>query len=368
MSAAMTRRTFLLGSSGVVLTGAGAVVAGVRQAGAMAAYDAAVASSRAGLAAEWRIEDCIRFATLAANGHNTQPWRFRIGEDRVEIQPDLTRRTPVVDPDDHHLFVSLGCAAENLSLASGAGGRPGELQYTPVGDGQVALVLGGGPAVDLALVDAIPRRQSTRAEYDGSQVSVGELKALAAAAVMPGVELVLVTERAAMDRLRDLVIAGNTAQMGDAAFVRELKTWLRFNPRDALATGDGLFSAASGSPTLPSWLGPRAFDLVFRAPAENDKYARHLRTSAGIAVFVTERDDKEHWVRAGRACQRFALQATALGLKHAFVNQPVEVASLRPQLAALVGTPGRRPDIVMRFGRGAARPYAARRPVTAVLI
>ena len=52
----------------------------------------------------------------------------------------------------------------------------------------------------------------------------------------------------------------------------------------------------------------------------------------------------------GRACQRFALQATALGLRHAFVNQPVEVSRLRPELAAWVGLPGRRPDLVLRFG------------------
>ncbi len=123
-----------------------------------------------------------------------------------------------------------------------------------------------------------------------------------------------------------------------------------------------LFSASSGSPTLPDWLGSRVFDWVFRADAENDKYASHLRTSAGVAVFIAERSDKDHWVRVGRACQRFALQATALGLKHAFVNQPVEVARFRPQLAAQAGMPGRRPDLLMRFGYGPTLPYSARRP------
>ena len=93
-----------------------------------------------------------------------------------------------------------------------------------------------------------------------------------------------------------------------------------------------------------------------------------MRSSSGVAVFVSQRDDRDHWVRAGRACQRFALQATALGLKHAFVNQPVEVASLRPELAALVGMPGRRPDIVMRFGYGPVLPFSARRPVQATLV
>jgi hypothetical protein len=73
-------------------------------------------------------------------------------------------------------------------------------------------------------------------------------------------------------------------------------------------------------------------------------------------------------ILAGRACQRFALQATALGLKHAFINQPVEVASLRPEMATLVGLPGRRPDIVMRFGYGPALPFSARRPVASVIV
>jgi hypothetical protein len=45
------------------------------------------------------------------------------------------------------------------------------------------------------------------------------------------------------------------------------------------------------------------------------------------------------------------------------VNQPVEIARLRPQLASLLGVPGRRPDLVMRFGYAAALPYSLRRSV-----
>ncbi|HLV82586.1 MAG TPA: Tat pathway signal protein, partial [Devosia sp.] len=81
-----------------------------------------------------------------------------------------------------------------------------------------------------------------------------------------------------------------------------------------------------------------------------------------------EREDKAHWIAVGRACQRFALAATASGLKHAFVNQPVEVALLRPELAALIGEGGMRPDIIMRFGYGPTLPFSPRRPVNAVLV
>ena len=364
----MNRRNFLIGGGATVLAGVGAAYFGLRDMGSMAEYNASVGATRAALKQVPEIRDFIRYATLAASGHNTQPWRFRISEGRVEIHPDLSRRTPIVDPDDHHLFVSLGCAAENLALAAGASGRPGDLRFDPANAGSIEFTFGSGSEIDSALFHAIPRRQSTRAIYDGRSVTAADLRVLSAAAVIPGVDLVLTTDRPQMNRVRDLVLSGNSAQLADPAFLRELKSWIRFSPRQAMTTGDGLFAAASGNPALPDWLGPFLFAMVFKADTDNDKYAREIRSSAGLAVFVSEREDKEHWVRAGRACQRFALQATALGMKLAFVNQPVEVANLRPELAALVGLPGRRPDLVMRFGYGPNLPFSARRPVERTIL
>ena len=112
--------------------------------------------------------DLIRYATLAANAHNTQPWRFRADGNRIEILPDFSRRTPAVDPDDHHLFASLGCAAENLAIAAGARGRPSEFAFDRAGEGSVQTWFSEGEARDVALSDAIPVRQSTRADYDGA--------------------------------------------------------------------------------------------------------------------------------------------------------------------------------------------------------
>ena len=362
------RRQFLIGAGTSAITGVGATLFGLRRMGSMDAYADAVATTRAALSQDPAILEFVRYATLAASGHNTQPWRFRVGDKRIEVLPDFSRRTPVVDPDDHHLFASLGCAAENLSLAAGARGRPGDLSFNEANDGSVVFTFGAGPREDAALFDAIPKRQSTRADFDGRRVRAADLKALASASTVPGIDLVLITDRPQLDRVRDLVIAGNNAQLADAAFVRELRAWLRFSPREAIDKGDGLFSASSGNPTLPAWLGPHVFDWVFKANTESKKYAGHLRSSAGVAVFVSERDDKDHWVRAGRACQRFALQATAVGLKHAFINQPVEVAGLRPELVSLIGMPGRRPDVVVRFGYGPTLPYSARRQVESTLV
>lgn len=74
-------------------------------------------------------------------------------------------------------------------------------------------------------------------------------------------------------------------QMADPAFMRELTSWLRFSPRHAMGAGDGLFSVASGSPALPEWIGPRAFEMMVSAESENDRYASQLRSSSGVAAF-----------------------------------------------------------------------------------
>jgi hypothetical protein len=135
-----------------------------------------------------------------------------------------------------------------------------------------------------------------------------------------GVRVVLLTERPAMEKVLEYVVAGNTLQMNDPAFVEELKAWIRFGTSEAQRTGDGLFAGTTGNPAMPRWLGSRAMGLFFTPKSENQRYARQIRNSAGIAVFTADVNDKAHWVEAGRCYERFALTATALGIRNAFVN------------------------------------------------
>lgn len=310
--------------------------------------------------------ELVRYATLAPSSHNTQCWKFTLEPDAITLRPDFARRCPVVDPDDHHLYVSLGCAAENLIQAARAFGLAGEAQYDASRDA-LRIALAPTQAQASPLFDAIPARQSTRGLYDGQPLAADELKLLEQAASSPQVRLLLLTARPAVETVLDFVVQGNSAQMADPAFVAELKHWLRFNETEAMQQGDGLFSRSSGNPSVPGWLARPLFDFVFRAEAENDKYAKQLRSSAGVAVFVAAQADKAHWIATGRAFERFALQATALGVRSAHLNMPVEVAALRPGFASALGLGGQRPDLVVRFGRGPALPPSLRRPLQQVL-
>jgi hypothetical protein len=346
-------------------------IASCTSSGSEAPYESAVKQTwrlgpLRGLEGQALSTELVRYATLAPSSHNTQCWKFALERDAITILPDLLRRCTAVDPDDHHLFVSLGCAAENLIQAARALGLRGEALFDEARS-VVRVVLSPATAEVTELFNAIPARQSTRAEYDGKPVATAELKRLESAAASEHVRLLLLTERPALDQVLDFVVQGNTAQMNDRAFVEELRAWIRFNGPDAARLGDGLFSKSSGNPEVPAWLGGLMFGFLFTPKAENEKYTQHLRSSAGVAVFAGAKEDKAHWVEVGRSYERFALQATALGIRTAHVNMPVEVAALRPKFAESIGLGRTRPDLVIRFGRGPTLPPSLRRPVQAVL-
>ena len=310
--------------------------------------------------------ELVRYATLAASSHNTQCWKFKLEEGLISILPDWERRTPAVDPDDHHLYVSLGCATENLVQAAQANGQQGLVDS--VADGSIQIHLEPTQAIALPLFQAIPQRQSTRTNYDGQPLKNDELRQLEQVAIGDGVKLLLLTGKPMMEQVLECVIEGSNAQINDPEFMQELKSWIRFNGQEAVRQGDGLFARCTGNPTAPHWLGSLLFDRLLTPKAEAQKYTRQIRSSAGIAIFVSDRNTPSHWIAAGRAYQRFALQATALGIRTAFLNQPVEVTPLRSQFANHFNLSQCRPDLVVRFGRGPQMPRSLRRPVAAVLI
>jgi hypothetical protein len=180
--------------------------------------------------------ELVRYATLAPSSHNSQCWKFRLTQNVIAILPDLGRRCPVVDPDEHHLFVSLGCATENLLLAARANGLNAMATIETAPKDVIQVHLESSKAVRPPLFEAIPKRQSTRTEYDGRPLGNEELKLLELAGTGNGVHVLLLIGKQAMEKVLEYVIQGNTAQINNPAFVQELKSWIRFSDAEAVRT------------------------------------------------------------------------------------------------------------------------------------
>jgi hypothetical protein len=118
---------------------------------------------------------------------------------------DRSRRCPAEDPDDHHVFVSLGCATENLAHAALAHGLRAETYFDVAGE-TIRVALVPTRAEVSPLFNAIPARQCTRGDYDSKRLSTGELGLLERAGTSDSVRMLLIAERPAVERVLDFVV------------------------------------------------------------------------------------------------------------------------------------------------------------------
>lgn len=289
------------------------------------------------------LERILTRASRAPSSHNTQPWLFRVETGSVELLADRTRALPANDPEDRELTISCGCALMSLRIAAAAEGLGCEVEHLP-GDGDEDLLARlrlGGPADPAlaALAPVIDLRQTHRVRFEKREVAGGHVDALCAAAAAEGARLVPLQGETTRAGAAALVAEGDAAQWGDPRWRRELAQWM--HPR---RSGDGL--------TLP-WLAIPVAQLVVRSfdmgggVAAND--ADLAEGSPLLAVLTTPGDTPRDWLRAGEALQRVLLEGVRAGLQASYLNQPVQVAALRPRLADLTGTRDM-PQILLRMG------------------
>jgi len=191
-------------------------------------------------------------AILAANAHNTQPWRFRVGESRIDLIADPTRSIGAIDPFSRERDISLGCALENLLLAARAYGFNYRLQLTPDSSDHTFMA-----RVDLTrdevarhpLYDAIPRRHTNRYPYDAGWQFPQEMRN-ALDLLTAGDDEVSIgwfTSDEQRQHLRALLVAASEAINSDREQAHDnIDRWLRQDADDVQRHRDGLTLDAAG--------------------------------------------------------------------------------------------------------------------------
>lgn len=301
------------------------------------------------------------YAAKAPSGHNTQPWKFVPAEGGIAIRPDFTYSLPVVDSDNRELYISLGCAAENLMVASGHFGYEARITGRGTAGIEIALAKVGTITGD-PLFGQIGERQTNRSVYNGEKIGGGPLEKLRSVRRENNIGIRFFgTGTPPADRLAGYIAQGNAAQMGDRAFREELLSWMRFNAKQARETGDGLSYRVFGNPPLPGWLARPVVRRFLKPRVQNRSDMKKIASSSHLVLFTTARDSAEEWIDLGRTLQRFALTATALGIASAFMNQPCEVAALAQDMQKSLLPGGECPTLLLRIGYAGVVPYSLRR-------
>jgi hypothetical protein len=304
----------------------------------------------------------IRKAVRAPSSHNTQPWLFRVSESTIDLYADRTRALPVNDPDDRELAISCGCALMNLRVAAAAEGLDVRIEVLPAQDEPELLArisfagTSGAPAEEAALAAFIEQRRTYRKRFLPRKVEAAALDQLIEAAKRQGAWLRPLATESARQKAADLVAEGDAVQWANPSWRRELAVWM--HPR---RRGDGLTVPTLAAPVAR--LVVRTFDMGGGVGAKDRELAD---ASPLLAVLGTDGDQLGDWLLAGQALERVLLVACRHELQASYLNQPIQVASLRPKLQDLVG--GGFPQILLRLGHpGDVVPAAPRRDVADVI-
>ena len=307
--------------------------------------------------------ESVRSATAAPSLHNSQPWLFHIGDDRVDVYADRRRQLEVLDPAGRELLISVGAAVFTLRLAMQHQGYRPELSPFPdhAEPDLVAQVVAGPPAAPTRDVDrlaaAIAHRHTNRWPFARSVVSMDAIEHLTGAAGREGATLSVATA-ASRNAILTLSQSADRLLRSKGGYRAELARWT--GPRAGLH--DGVPAAAIGPWDALETMPVRDFGLL---QPQLRRATEHFEPYPTIMVLATDGDSPEDWVRAGQALQRVLLTATWLQLATTPISQPVEIPAIRELLSDI--HLGRWAQMVLRVGYG--RPTAAtpRRPLADVL-
>lgn len=312
----------------------------------------------------------IKCAVKAPSGHNTQPWKFKFENESISILPDFSRALPVVDGDNHALYISLGCALENLIIA--ANQFDYETKVTIHDSGNEAFInadfyqIGATEKTDL--FNFVEKRQVTRNRYKPEKIQKEVLRELFDNALDESVQVKLFLSETEIENLTPYIIEGNDIQFNNKAFVKELVSWFRFSEKEVLLKGDGLWSASMGLPNMGQSIGNFVMKNFVTAKSEAKRWKKVISKSAGFALFMVKKNDPEHWIKLGQTFQRFGLLATKMNVSHAHVNMPCEELSVREKMIQNYQLNEYTPLLLIRFGYSNPLPYSYRRNINEMIV
>jgi nitroreductase len=303
----------------------------------------------------------VGMAGRAPSVHNTQPWRFAVSGDAIELQADASRQLHM-DPDGRELVISCGAALYGLRLAIRSLGHQPEVELVPGPPGPpvLARVRPGPPAPVTAderkLLQAVLRRHTHRGPFEPDPLPAALFARLRDEARAEGATLAQIGPGPAREELMALAAAAARRQDRDPGSRAETGWW----SREVTSTArDGV--PAHAFPAVPGRhagrLPPRDFDLgrgLGLLPPGTP-------APPATAVLFTAGDGQQDWLRAGQALYRLLLRAATQWVFARLSTQPLEDAATRALIRDRLSLPGA-PQVLLALGVSRTAHPTARRP------
>jgi hypothetical protein len=309
----------------------------------------------------------LNYAVLAPSSHNSQPWAFRLNDTSVDIFLDLRRALSIVDPDNREIIISCGAAIGTLVLSAKFFGYQANVKFAPTTIhlgllASISLTKSQQPtSADKAIFAAIKKRQTNRKPFDDIHISPQILNDCVEAAKFHGIEFVHFIDDKHKLFIAELAQLADRKQFSQPWFRSELASWMhsKYNHNK-----DGMSAHRFG---IPDILTPLA-SFIVRTCNIGKKVARSNRAkiqsgSPALGVLASQSDSPHDWLNTGHALAHVLLILTRYGLTAAYINQVIEIPTLRRRLQKY-STALAYPQILLRAGQASSSlPKSVRRSV-----
>jgi len=307
----------------------------------------------------------LRYAILAPSTRNTQPWRFAVEVNTVHLFADRRRVQPVSDPDGRQLYISLGCALENLLVAAEYFGFRHEVRYFPEpGNAALAASVVFAPGVTWSparagiTLDAILRRHNDNSAYRPLPVPEEVRRRLEACREEAELRLDLTDNHFFRRWVDELTCEADRLEFANPAFRKELGYWI----------GQGVF----GMPRVVSRLGRLAVSRLDLGEPVARQDRKIVESAALLGLVSAASDTHLAHVQTGQLFERLWLTATDMGISVHPMSQTLLLPALRSAMADLLPARGWIPQHLFRLGFSARkrepRRHSPRRPLGDVLV
>jgi hypothetical protein len=314
------------------------------------------------------LRHAVARAVLAPSVHNTQPWRFVIDGERLEIHADRSRRLRVLDPTGRQMTISCGCALFNARIAIAAAGYDVTVERHPDPshpDLLARLTLGrqSSEPAPLATLDVmIDLRQTNRRRFASDPVPPEIVDGLIEAAAAEDAQLYEIKDPEQRFSVASLSQEADREQNANPAYRAELRAWTTDDPkrRDGVPSLAVPHVDAGANDDIPI----RDFDTrgVGWLPVET-----RSSMNQSLLLLGTLDDRLPAWLRAGEALEHVLLEVTRQGYAASPLTQVVEIPVTRARLRSDLRL-DMQPHVLLRVGRAPKTPATRRRRVADVLV
>lgn len=312
---------------------------------------------------ETQLAFLLRYGILAPSTRNTQPWAFHIQGNRVHCIADLSRALSIADPGRRELYISVGCALENLLVASEHFRFRHSLSYFPEPRHEELVATatfepGGSPSSARAgaTLEAILRRHNDNSPFEPVPVPERLRSRLSACCVEADLKLYLTDDHRFRRWIDRLTMEADLIEFANPAFRRELAYWI----------GQGVF----GEPSVQSRIEQVAVSRINLGASVARQDHEIVEGAALLGLVCADGDSPPAHVRTGQLFERIWLTATESGLSIHPMSQTMRHWALRAAVAELLPVAGWIPQHLFRAGYS-SRPgdyHTPRRPLERVLV